>query len=221
MANGLLLAAAFQPTNPHTSAALGRAVESLSPGVFPAAAAALGDQLIQVMPLTKDTHVLAAQVRAVAALANRSDRELKAKVDAGVAGRLLDAMTRTSDPFLLANLGQAVTALSTSRLGAVPDERVFATALLKYPTCIGAGRRTLLRELGRRLGPHPAPETASAVTIAILQPCPLASAAAATDIASIYPGGHIPFVNLWDAMEFLGVHHPELDLSGPMLPLER
>jgi hypothetical protein len=123
----MLTAASFKPAaNAHSAAALARAVEALSPRLNGQLAASLAAHHLPVVPHVKGTNVLAAHVRALCALAGKADEEMKGKLPDGVAGRLVDALAQTTDPYLLADLGRAVTALSSGRLAAKPAEQMFA-----------------------------------------------------------------------------------------------
>jgi hypothetical protein len=183
-------------------------IDRLEPDQKEAAAAAASHKVLDAMAGTAEPRDLLELVRALDALAKQLSQEQKPRIAALAVGRLLDARARR--PAVLVSMEALADQVTTGDL----------VNLLKYPTCVDGGRRTLLRELGRRLGPLPTPVSASAVTIAALQPCPLVSAAVASYIASLYPGGRVPFVDLWEAMDSLGVHHPEVDLSGPLLTAE-
>jgi hypothetical protein len=92
--------------------------------------------------------------------------------------------------------------------------------LLKYPTCLGASRRIVLRELARRTGPPVPREELLVTAVASLSPGPLSSAAVVSWCDERYPQGHRRITDFWEMAEWLRDHHPELDLAAP-LPRDR
>jgi hypothetical protein len=127
--------------------------------------------------------------------------------------KLVDALAKTADPKAGVYRPEALPALRA--LGArVPAGDL--VELLKAPTCVGEARAVLVQELGRRGGP-PSPEAAFAVsTVAAGEPRALAAVAQLTLGEQLYPGGRRPFTGLWEAVEYLRAHHPELDLAAPL-----
>jgi hypothetical protein len=93
--------------------------------------------------------------------------------------------------------------------------------LLKQPTCTGAGRRTVLRELSRRLAP-PSPEAPVVLAAGgALAASPLNLIAAAAVVEHSYPGDRQPFADHWQAAAWLRKHRPDLNLDSPPRRLER
>jgi hypothetical protein len=115
--------------------------------------------------------LLAAQGRAVAALATRMDRRAAENAVRPALERILDAVDRTAAPGLLLELGEVVAALSQ---GLSPQGLV---DMLKRPTCVGQQGRIVLAELGRRVD-H-------------------------------------TFADIWEAIDWLREHRPDLDLVSP------
>jgi tRNA A-37 threonylcarbamoyl transferase component Bud32 len=215
-AAGKLLDAMLKTTDPNALDALGQALDALADRLGPdrgtPVAADAANRLLDAMVRTTDPNVLAGLGRTVDALAGRLRPDQGARVAAGAAGPLLDALARQSAPAL------PITPTPAGRSLEVLTDRLTAgdlVALLKYPTCVGEGRRHLLRALARRIGPPPSQGAGSAAAVAALQPCPLTSAVVAGGIASLYPGGRRPFADLWEAVDHLRTHHPDIDLSSP------
>jgi hypothetical protein len=129
---------------------------------------------------------------------------------AAAALKTLEAMAREPDQPKASENARALAALG-ARLG--PDGLV---ALLKQPACTGEARGIVLRELARRLGP-PAPQALSSAVAAVAAAEPRALTATALTVHDelVYPGGRRPFADLWEAVDWIHNHHPDLDLTFP------
>jgi hypothetical protein len=193
-----LLDAMRHTTDPIALGALGEAMVALagrlSPDRGPQLVANAARRVLDVMTRTTDPNALANLGRTVDLLAERLTPERSAHVAASAAGPLLDALARQPSP------GRELEALA-DRL----TTRDLVT-LLKHPSCVAEGRGILLRALGRRIGPTPPAKDVSAVLVAALQPCPLSAAILTSCGASLYPGGHRPFADVWDAVDYLRAH---------------
>jgi hypothetical protein len=95
--------------------------------------------------------------------------------------------------------------------------------LLKQPLLVRSGRQAVLKALCRRLGTRPTPQAAASAAgaVAALPTAPLSAAALAIRGEALYPGGRRPFTGLWEAVDWLHQHHPELDLTSPAHQLDR
>jgi hypothetical protein len=165
-----------------------------------------------------DFRTLALRAQALAALAPRLSPEEIDRSLSATARALLDALAQTgtapppsTDQQVRADCSRALNAL-TPRLTTAG-----LIVVLKQPTCVGAGRQTLLKELGRRRGP-PTPEAAAVVAGAVTSPppAPLAAAAVLVRGETLYPGGRRPFDELWEAVDWLQEQHQDLNLiSAP------
>jgi hypothetical protein len=88
--------------------------------------------------------------------------------------------------------------------------------LVMQPTCVVEARGAVLRELSRRLGP-PAPQGPILAATAVISPGQAALLATGLTVhgEALYPGGRRPFADLWEAVDWISEHHPELDLDAP------
>jgi hypothetical protein len=114
--------------------------------------------------------------------------------------QLLDAVNRTQErpSFPRAPLRASLLTALAEQLSV--EELI---DLLKHPTCQKENRRVVLRVLSRQIGP-PAPEAPAVAAL-----CGVALA------EGLYPGGRRVFTDLWEAVDWLRQHHPEIDLSQP------
>jgi hypothetical protein len=128
---------------------------------------------------------------------------------------VLDTMATTNNVNALSTLAQSMEKVAErSGTQGLVD-------LLKLPTCTGRAREAVLRELARRVGPPPHRAAAAAGAVAALPSSPLSAAALLADGDAIAAAGRRPFTDVWEAVDWLREHHPQLDLASPPRRLDR
>jgi hypothetical protein len=167
--------------------------------------------LLDLLSRTADPNALDLLALALVDVAKR----LPEKEAFQTAQLLVDALSRVSEAWALRSLDFAL--LRLAERCTIQD----LVVLLKQPTCTGAGRRTVLRELSRRLAP-PSPEAPVVLAAGgALATSPLSLIAAAAVVEHSYPGDRQPFTDHWQAAAWLRKHRPDLDLDSPPRRLER
>jgi hypothetical protein len=119
---------------------------------------------------------------------------------------LLDAMARTYNPETLKALANGLSA-AAARLQ--PDQSPQRLVdLLKRPECIGDARERILVELGQRFPERPgAAESDRRLRALPAVVGPIGAMAAQRQARA--------FAGLWECVDYLEKHHPEIDLASP------
>jgi hypothetical protein len=147
---------------------------------------------------------------AVAKLVERLPPELGARAIQPV----LDLMVTTN------NVNAQTTLAETMRKLAEHSSTQGLVDLLKLPNCAGRAREAVLKELGRRVGPPPPRAASAAGAVAALSTSPFGAAALLADCEGPSAAGRRPFTDVWEGVDWLRRHHPELDLASPARRLD-
>jgi tRNA A-37 threonylcarbamoyl transferase component Bud32 len=172
---------------------------------------ATAENLVEAMARTDNSYFVAYQTQAARELAERLPPAEAEKVRAAAGARLLNFAATDRLGLTAPERARTLTAL-LSRLTSQG-----LVDLLKQATCVGKNQRSTLDQLGPRVGP-PAPEATplAACTITAPQPRPLSAAVLLAHGEALHPGGRQPFADLWEAVDWISEHHPELDLDSPL-----
>jgi hypothetical protein len=220
-----LLAALAKTTDPSALASLADMAQFLASRLSSEdagrVAATAAPKLLDAMAKTIKTDELQVLAATARKLLIRLPPKDAARVGRAAAQTLLDSLTRPGDLRGWSRAGAGDTGMVRypwpSTLGPLAPwlGTEALVILLKQPLCVGPYRQSLVAELGRRLGP-PAPQIGAATTAAAAAaPSPLTLAVWAGQGEAFYPGGRRPFADLWEAVDWLREHHPELDLGSP------
>jgi hypothetical protein len=209
-----LLDAMAEPTDQVNLGQLGQAAATLAAHLGPEEArsmsAAATQKLLDRIAKPTDFHGLSYLAELVGVLASHLPPEEAEQRVSVAAQKVLDTRAQTPAASTWSSDTGALVALARRLTGRG------LVVVLQQPTCVGAGRETLLKELDRRRG-LPIPEVLAVMTASVTAPPPsvLAAGAWVAQGESLSLRGPRPFAEWWEAVDWLHEHHPEWGLSSP------